>query len=131
MGFKLDDNTVYETLNQSHNDSVVSKPHLPWLSSWSESGFIDPSIFLQNRWNLLPKYAFEFWVVSGVSVGDVQDSYLVWATLEMGGYVFAVGWFHDEDKVSPVDEFLCQESSSGVWCDSSGFRFPNPLPALK
>ena len=92
---------------------------------------IDPSIFLQNGWDLLPKYAFEFWVVSGVSVGDVQDSYLVWATLEMGGYVFAVGWFHDEDKVGPVDEFLCQEFSSGVWHDSSGFRFPNPLPALK
>ncbi len=49
----------------------------------------------------------------GVSVGDVQDSYLVWATLEMGGDVFAVGWFHDDDKVGPVDEFLCRVFPAG------------------
>jgi hypothetical protein len=96
-----------------------------------ESGFFDPSRFLKNGWDLLPKYAFEFWVVSGVFVGDVQDSYLVWVTLEMGGDVFAVGWFHDEDKVGPVDEFLRQEFSPRVRHDSSGLRLPNPLPALK
>jgi hypothetical protein len=88
-------------------------------------------LFLKNWWDLPPKYAYEFWVVSGVSVSNVQDSHLVRTTVEMGAYVLAVDRLHDDDNVGPVDELLRQEISGWFWHDSSGLCFPNPFPTLK